>query len=388
MGLLASKFVDAWRGAQPRGADDLRPTQTRLCKGCGRWVIASLIGLTAPPAIAETIRIATFAAPISRDGPGLLLRDLRKAEDPQIAATQAIIAHVAPDILVLTDFDYDLDGLALEAFNARSLNYPYQYASLPNTGMQTGIDLDGDGYLGDARDGQGYGRFSGDGGMAILSRFPIEAVRDLSATLWKDVQGATLPTKDGNPFPSAQAREIQRLSTTAHWIVPMTLPGGSRLTLLALSATPPVFDGDEDRNGLQNRDELLLFENIIAAEVPARFVVIGNANLDPSDGQGFTSAMTHFLANPAIQDPEPASMGGQIAANPTHRGNPANDTADWDDDVPRNLRVSYVLPSMDWQVKDSGVFWPAPDDPDAALLGDDGLAAGPHRLVWVDLALE
>ena len=314
-----------------------------------------------------------------------MLRDIIKADDPQIVAIQAIIAHVAPDILVLTDFDYDLDGLALDAFNARALNYPYQYASLPNTGMQTGLDMDGDGYFGDAEDGQGFGRFSGDWGMAILLRFPIGPVRDLSATLWKDVQGATLPTKNGQPYPSGQAHEIQRLSTTAHWIVPIALPDGPAFSLMAWSATPPVFDGDEDRNGLRNRDELRLFENIIATEAPARFVVIGNANLDPADGQGITSAMARFLANPAIQDPKPASRGAQIAANPTHKGDPALDTAEWDGEVPGNLRVSYVLPSADWQVTDAGVFWPAPDDPKAALLGDDGLAAGPHRLVWVDL---
>ena len=41
---------------------------------------------------------------------------------------------------------------------------------------------------------------------------------------------------------------------------------------------------------------------------------------------------------------------------------------------------------MDWTVSDAGVFWPAPGDPDAKLLGDDGLAAGLHRLVWVDVS--
>lgn len=314
-----------------------------------------------------------------------MLRDIAKGDDAQIAAIQAIIANVAPDVLLLTDFDYDLDGMALRAFNDSGPNLPYIYASLPNTGMQTGIDLDGDGYLGDARDGQGYGRFSGDGGMALLSRYPIGSVRDLSATLWKDVEGATLPFVDGQPFPSIAAHNAQRLSTSAHWIVPITLPNGIALQLLAWSATPPVFDGDEDRNGLRNRDELLLFETIIAAEALTQFVVIGNANLDPMDGQGMTGAMANFLANPLIQDPKPASIGAKIAADPTHRGNPATDTADWEGENPGNLRVSYVLPSAEWRVTDAGVFWPAPDNPNSVLLGEDGLAAGPHRLVWVDL---
>jgi hypothetical protein len=125
---------------------------------------------------AETIRVATFAAPLSGDGPGLLLRDIQAGDDAQIMAIQKIIAHVAPDILVLTDFDYDLDGIALAAFAASFAKpYPHRFALRPNAGLATGLDLNANGRLGEARDAQGYGRFAGDGGMAILSRFPLMA---------------------------------------------------------------------------------------------------------------------------------------------------------------------------------------------------------------------
>ncbi len=33
------------------------------------------------------------------------------------------------------------------------------------------------------------------------------------------------------------------------------------------------------------------------------------------------------------------------------------------------------------------IFRPVSDDPFAAMLGDDGFAAGPHRLVWVDITI-
>ena len=324
---------------------------------------------------ADTLRIATFAAPLSRDGPGLLLRDIGKGDDPQIAATVQAVQQTDPDILLLTDFDYDLDGLAIAAFATLLEPYPYIFAARPNTGLATGLDMDGNGYKGDARDAQGYGRFSGDGGMAILSRFPIGEVRDLSSILWKDVDGATLPSLNGAPFPSAEAIAIQRLSTTGHWIVPITLPNGPPLTLMAWSATPPFFDGPEDRNGLRNRDELLLWENILRDEAPSRFVIFGNANLDPVDGQGDSAAMAAFLNHPLIQDPKPQSAGAAAAADPSHKGNPAADTADWDDDILGNLRVSYVLPSRDWQITEAGTFWP-----------DGETLAGPHHLVWVDLS--
>lgn len=281
-------------------------------------------------------------------------------------AAQAIIANVSPDILLLTDFDYDYDAVALRAL-ASQLDYPHYFALRPNTGLQTPYDLDGNGRLGEARDAQGYGRFAGDGGMAILSRYQVAPadVTDMSALLWKDLDGRVLPA---TMTPDIAA--VQRLSSSGHWVVPIETEIGS-VTLLAFAATPPVFDGPEDRNGLRNRDELRLWANLLDVNPPHSFVVLGNANLDPLAGDGHRDAMRSFLANPLIHDP--------------HAGHP---TANWFADGPGKLRVSYVLPAATWVVKDSGVFWPAPDDPDAALFGEDRLTAGVHHLVWVDLGRE
>lgn len=314
---------------------------------------------------AEVLRIATFAAPLSRDGPGLLLSDIQKGEDQQIVAIQAVIAHLRPDVLLLTDFDYDLDGIALAAFATTfGDQYPHQFAARPNTGLATGLDMDQNGRRGEPRDAQGYGRFAGDGGMAILSRFPIGEVSDLSDILWRDLPGATLP--DG--FYPPEILDVQRLSTSGHWIVPIIAPDG-QLNLLSFAATPPVFDGPEDRNGLRNQDELRMWEVVLDGgfgPVPHDFIIAGNANLDPVDGDGLSGAMAAFLTDPRLQDPLPGL-----------------DTADWPEEGPGNLRVSYVLPSVTWTVRDAGVYWPTSDD---SLLGDDGLAAGPHRLVWVDVS--
>ncbi|MDX8351670.1 endonuclease/exonuclease/phosphatase family protein [Cognatiyoonia sp. IB215182] len=324
---------------------------------------------------AETYRIATFAAPLSRDGPGLLLRDLLKGEDAQIAAIASVIDHVDPDILVLTDFDYDLEGRALTAFAAQfGDRYPHRFARRPNTGMATGLDLDQNGRTGEARDAQGYGRFAGDGGMAILSAWAIDAAAmvDHSTLLWRDLPDASFPrTVEGEPFLPKEEQAIQRLSHAGHWIVPIDLQGDGHVNILAFAATPPVFDGPEDRNGLRNRDELRLWEVVLDGGFgppPERFVVAGNANLDPLAGDGLSDAMAAFLARPDLQDPLPSLP-----------------TADWADDGPGDLRVSYVLPSTDWRVVDAGVFWPAPDAADATLLGEDGLSAGVHHLVWVDI---
>lgn len=299
------------------------------------------------------------------------MRDILLEDDPQLAAIAAVIDEVAPDVLLLTDFDYDLEGRALAAFSQRLVDpYPHHFALQPNSGRASGLDLDGDGRFGSARDAQGYGRFAGDGGMAILSRFPVQVrrVKDFSDLLWVDLPGAQLPVS--SDLPEAMLAQ-QRLSSTGHWIVPVVLPDGEVLHLLAFSATPPVFDGLEDRNGLRNRDELRLWELVLDGQYgppPEKFAVLGNANLDPLKGDGISDAMVDFLANPKLQDPLP--------------GKP---TADWGRDDLGALRVSYVLPDSQSIVTAAGVFWPAADDPLTALLGGEGQASGPHNLVWVDI---
>jgi hypothetical protein len=346
-------------------------------------LIAALI-CTASSASAETLRIATWNPELTRQGPGLLWRDLQSGKDAQIAAAVQVIARANPDILLLTGFDWDYEGRALRAFEAQlataGAGYPYLFASRPNTGMATGQDMDGNGRTGEPRDAQGYGRFSGADGMAVLSRYPLLAdeARDFSAMLWRDLPDALIAGAGLSP----QAEAAQRLSTTAHWDLPVLLPGGQRLHLWAWAATPPVFDGPEDRNGRRNHDEAALWLRYLEGRLPQHpaagpFVLLGNANLDSVDGEGRSEALVALLTHPRLQDPRPTSAGGRAAADPGHQGDPALDTADYDD-PPGNLRVDYVLPSRDLAVTDAGVVWPA--DPDPA-------AASRHHLVWVDITL-
>lgn len=294
--------------------------------------------------------------------------------------------------------------MALDAFAAllarHGAPYPHRFAQRPNTGLRTGQDMTGDGRDDTPDDTQGYGRFAGQAGMALLSRHPIdtEGLRDFSEFLWRDLPGARLPMRDGAPFPSARVFELQRLSTTGHWDVPVVLPNGQRLHLLAFHATPPVFGGAEKRNLRRNHDEvrfwtLLLNGALPMPPPPEPFVLLGDANLDPYDGDGLHMAMRALLAHPALQDPAPSSAGGAAlagaAVNAGHRGAAALDTAHWPQTPgPGNLRVDYVLPSAGLDLHGAGVFWPAPDDPLAALLyTSSDKQASRHRLVWVDLAL-
>ncbi|MEM6729254.1 MAG: endonuclease/exonuclease/phosphatase family protein, partial [Pseudomonadota bacterium] len=221
---------------------------------------------------------------------------MRGADD--IDAVLATMAGVDADIWLLQGLDYDAGGLALRAF-AEAAGYPHHFSAPPNTGLESGHDLDGDGRLGTPRDAQGYGRFSGAGSMAILSRYPLTLRRDETALLWLDHEGARLPALAGQPFPSAEAQAVQRLSTTAHWEVAVEYYG---LSLLTAYPTPPVFDGPEDRNGLRNADEVRLIADM-ARDVGGAFVIAGDLNLDPNDGQGLRLVMAALLADPMLQDP-------------------------------------------------------------------------------------
>lgn len=338
--------------------------------------------LLAAPVAAETLRIATWNSDLGRDGPGLLAEAIAGGEDPQVAAAVAVLVALDADVVLLTSVDYDRGLVALsllaDRLAAAGAPYPYRFAFRPNTGMQAGIDLDGDGRLGEPEDAIGWGRFAGQEGMAILSRLPIDdaAARDFSAFLWADLPGHLMP-----PLPP-EATAVLRLSTTGHWDVPVITSAGP-LHLLAFHATPPVFDGDEDLNGRRNHDEtafwLRLLEGSLRMTPPAGpFVILGDANLDPADGDGRTDGIRALLSNPALQDPAPRGSHGRT--EPAQKGDPALDTALYDFG---GLRVDYVLPSADLRLTGAGVLWPPEGDP----LADTLRAASRHYPVWVEVTL-
>lgn len=310
-----------------------------------------------------------------------MLRDI-VSDAPQVVALRAVIGAAGADVLVLGDMDYDAQGAALDALNAGlATPYPHAQALQGNAGIDTGLDLDGDGRLGRPRDMQAYGRFAGQSGLGILSRMPIGGVVSLNALLWQDLPGSLMSASE-----RGAAGDVQRLSSGGHWIVPLQPAVGPALTLMVFHATPPVFDGPEDRNGRRNADEIALWQRLLdgALEQPAPsapFVIAGTANIDPADGEGRRNAIADLLADPRLIDPRPASPGGAAAGRDGQTGDPALDTVDWDEPAPGNLRVDYVLPSADLRLDRAGVLWPE----EGADLAERVVAASRHRLVWIDI---
>lgn len=317
----------------------------------------------------------------------MLLRDIVQGDDAQVQAVARVVASAAPDIVVLQGVDWDLHlrtlGALRDAIDRAGWRFDHLFALRPNSGMATALDMDGDGRLGEPEDAQGFGRFAGARGMAILSRFPVEAeaVRNFNAMLWADLPGAILPADTPD-----DVRAAQRLARVGHWVVPLRVAGG-RIHLLTFHATPPVFDGPEDRNGRRNHDEIAFWQRyldgVFGPPPDARFVLLGNANLDPVDGEGRKGAIRALLTDPRLQDPAPRRPG-PVPPEPGHRGDPALDTVAWPPPGPGNRRVSYILPSADLTLMDAGVFWPPEDDPNS----DTVAQASRHRLVWVDIAID
>lgn len=376
------------------------------------------------PAQALDLRVVTFNVSLYDEAAGGLIRRLEAGDDGARRAA-AVLQRLRPDIVLLNEFDYDPDGRAAELFQrgyleqpqalgGEALHYPYRYAAPVNTGVPSGLDLDGDGQVGGegrarGNDAWGYGLHPGQYGMLVLSRWPIdaEAVRSFRLLKWSAMPDAAAPVDPQARrmfYPDPVWRQL-RLSSKTHLDVPVRTPAGTVHALVS-HPTPPVFDGPEDRNGARNADEIRLWVDYLddAADdrrwlcddagrcgglaADAAFVILGDLNNDPVDGDGRHDAIRALLAHPRVlQAPAPRSAGAAEAArlsggaNAAHRGDPAEDTGDFGPRV-GNLRLDYAIPARRFALRGSGVFWPAAGDPDAPLL-----SASDHRAVWVDLRL-
>ena len=167
-----------------------------------------------------------------------------------------VIAGLAPDILVLSGVDYDPRGHTSAALNAliaaQGYDLPHTFAPTPNAGMPSGVDLNGDGMAHGADDAHGYGAYAGARALLLLSRYPLatDRLRDFTQMLWRDLPGAMLFT---GATPEQLA--VHRLSSIAHVALPVLLPNGADLWLLAYHAGPPLFGNHPDRNRNRNHDE-------------------------------------------------------------------------------------------------------------------------------------
>lgn len=382
-----------------------------------RLTVVSLIllSLAAAAAAAEPagtrLRLATFN-----------VEELSRAKldqlDPQGHGAHAqlrkaaeIVQRVRPDVLLVNEIDFDEARANARLFLERYLrvgqggqagiDFPYVFFEAVNTGVPSGRDLDHDGKSDSPGDAYGFGRYPGQYGMALYSRFPIDAdaARTFRLLLWRDQPGHHMPDgQNGRPaWYSAEDARVLRLSSKSHWDVPLRV-GATTLHVLAAHPTPPIFDGPEDRNGRRTFDEVRLLADLIAGGpgsdyviddqgrrgvLPkgALFVVLGDMNAEPAKDEGRYGqpAIAQILKLPRVQDPQPSSPGAAEGRTPGAPEYPERRTCEFG-------RIDYVLPSVGLKVAGAGVFWPAPSDPLHALVAPPDPASD-HRLVWTDVEL-
>lgn len=374
-----------------------------------------------------SVRLSTFNASLNRDAEGQLVDDLSTPDDAQAQVIAEIIQRDRPDVLVLNEFDFVEDGVAVDLFHDNYLAvaqhdevdpiaYPHRMAFPSNTGIPSGFDLNRDGQVGGPDDAFGFGFFPGQFGFAIFSRYPIleERVRTFQFFRWVDMPGALLPgdpaTAEDGDWYSDEILEIFRLSSKNHVDVPVRV-GRDVVHVLASHPTPPSFDGPERRNVLRNHDEIRFWADYIAPgprseyiydddgvhgglPAGARFVVAGDLNADPCDGDSVPGAIQQLLDHPLVaEEPVPDSEGAveqtklQGGVNLEHCNPPEHDTADFSPSV-GNLRVDYVLPRTGMRVTDAAVFWPTTDsDLFDRLVGTFPFPGSDHRLVSIDVRL-
>ena len=382
---------------------------------------------SAPPAPDPgALRVASYNVSLYDEEAGGLVRRL-EADDDQARRIAAVLQTLRPDIVLLNEFDYDPDARAADLFQrdylerpqpggGAALRYPYRYLAPVNTGVPSGLDLDRNGRVGGegrdrGNDAWGYGLHPGQYGMLLLSKYPIDTAQARSFQLlkWSAMPGARRPVDPatGHPWHDDATWKALRLSSKSHWDVPVDTPLGT-VHVLASHPTPPAFDGAERRNVARNHDEIRLWSEYLSQDVPpgpagawlcddagrcgglaadARFVILGDLNNDPVDGNGDHAAIASLLEHPRVlRHATPRSEGAVLAAqadggaNAAHRGSPAHDTGRFGPRV-GGLRLDYALPSTGFTLVDSGVYWPLPGQPGADL-GE----ASDHRPVWVDLA--
>lgn len=372
------------------------------------------------------LRVATFNIEDLRTG------ELVEPVSDRVTQAAEIIQRIKPNIILINEIAYDMPGGPGFSKDEGPGRNAYRLAQLlstqlkqgveplpmtaftaeTNTGRASGFDLDRNGetvtvippttdqQTADQRafggDAWGFGTFPGQYGMALLidDRLKIksEYIRTFRLFPWTRMPNALLPERapeegeDASESPlmwyEDEAAALFRLSSKSHWDIPVELPNGATVHVLASHPTPPAFDGPEARNKKRNHDEIrfwadyidnaeyILDDNRQPGGLPpgSHFVIVGDLNADPDEGSSFDNPISTLLLSSRYlaPDPEPTS--------------PVEiESLDNDDTARFGLRVDYVLPSKTMRVTRSGI-WRYP-------VRGDGSFPSDHFPVWADLVV-
>lgn len=368
------------------------------------------------------IRVAAFNIGLDQARKaGDLARLLQSGDYIPALKSAEIIQRVRPDVLLINEIDGNDGGKTLKIYleqylakgqsNQASVEYPYVYQPTCNTGVSAGISFRDEP---DTIDNFGFGHYDGQYCMALLSRYPIEinAIHTFQYFLWQDLPGALLPTLNGESWYSKAGLNAFRLSSKNHVDVPVNVDG-KIIHFLLSHPTPPVFDGEEDRNGTRNHDEIKFWQYYINGGVNwlqddkgqlvsglkdnSRFVIMGDLNASTVEGDAKSvdgvRAITSLLHDPLVapgfselQEPLliPKRTGALTPDTQSQSKFALFHTAQW------RMRADYVVPSRyGLNTVSGGVYWPGPEEETLDLVTntEQSPSSSDHRLVWLDVEL-
>jgi len=368
----------------------------------------------------------------------------------QIRNVAAVIQKNRPSVLMMAEYNNDgtgddkaaligfqenylsiaqsIDGAGGEA-NLDPITFPYFESYSTNTGLSSGLDLNNDGNVGGPGDAWGFGMYHGQYAFALMSQYKIDSenTRTFQTFKWKDLEGEQIPTiticdgsqtipngmSCGDEWYSSEEWEEVRLSSKNHVDAPIIIPtasGEEVVHLLMSHPTPPVFDPGKNKS--QNAAEVKFWNQYIQGKDffyddagqngglvdDAKFIIMGDQNLDPVAGDGESDVMQTLHDDPLVNqnvmngDLYPASYGASehaVDKSLTHpKPNRISSTF--------GLGVDYAIPSANLNVIDTGVYWSASyeegrklfNDARIGQYGDGKSVSSDHRMIWVKAKLQ
>lgn len=343
-----------------------------------------------------SVRIAQFNVQ------ALSTEKLSNPTNPQVQAVTEIVARFDPDILCIEEIEYDAESVPVAdqvpgrfdggaqnaerlaaALNDATPGAPYQHTliTLGNggfawTGPDHGVEEFGS---------RGAGEFAVLN-YGIVSRYPIleDQVQVVTDVPWLDLPDnvtAQMQSEIGATVP-----EGYPLFSKALVIAPIDVDG-QVLVLVLLHPVPPIIYPTWP---YRNRDELggarALLDGLLPGVAPlpdgARFVLVGDFNADPDDGDSLPGAIQQLLDHPRLVPYQPEGAG-TLGHHPERNTNVSDcpSTTPIDPTASFQLQLDYLMPSTTiGEPLDGGVFFPA-----EAADFDLACRASDHMMLWADL---
>ena len=337
--------------------------------------------------------------------------------DEQAGAAAEVIARFAPDIISINELQFDIEGIPslgspgapsstqpgtfdggagnakrladrVAAVNAAAA-FPHTAITLGNSGFTwAGPTLGNPSFV-----LRGWGDWPGRFNSAILTKFPIayDKIRVINEFAWDALPGNSIEkmkTAIGTGVPAGFP-----LFEKGIVVVPVEVAPGALLYMVMHHPVAPAF---EAINPYRHFDELQGLKLFLDGKLPgveplpagAKFVLIGDLNADPEDGDSLDGGIEPILSHPALNVFFPSGAGtkgknGQYNTYLSGCGKDDGSTVD-DPTTKFQMQLDYVLPSKTFGAAKVGeVFFPDFQ----AQKADFQLAckASDHRLVYVDV---